>query len=275
MLGNKMGRCLIHLFARVTMATLTIATVAMTSNTTTTHATTKHKHKPANTLILISFDGFRHDYIKKHNMENLEDFGHSGIRAHALKPAFVTKTFPNHFTIVTGLYEESHGIISNYMYDPLYKEYFDQKGQDPKWWNKTTPIWITNELQHPGRKSGTVYWPGSQVSYRNHSPYFSLPRYDPNFRGRQRVDKMIDLLLEPDPVNFIACYFQEPDATSHLHGPESKEVAAALKEVDELFGYFVRKLKRVNLYDKVMHMYFVLLVTFWLGLLVFGKYYRC
>ena len=211
--------------------------------------TVASKHK--STLILISFDGFRHDYIERNDMKNFKEFGKSGVWADALKPAFVTKTFPNHFTIVTGLYEESHGIISNYMYDPVYKEYFDQKGTDPKWWNNTTPVWISNELQHPGRKSGTIFWPGSQVSYRNHSPYFSLKHYDANFRGRQRMDKMVELLLEPDPVNFIACYIQEPDASSHRYGPDSPEVAKVLHKVDELFGYFIRKLKRANLYDKV------------------------
>lgn len=217
------------------------------------------------TIILLSFDGFRYDYIKKFNLENFERITYHGVKADSLEPTFITKTFPNHFTIVTGLYEESHGIVANYMYDPVYKEYFDpvKSSKESKWWNNTVPIWIENEIQDrhdinkvknknkKTYKSASIYWPGSEAIYSNRKIHFIKSNYDPAYTFKKRYDKMIDLLLEPDPVNFITCYFEEPDYTAHQHGPDSKELKEKFISLDEEFGYFLNKLERANLYDTV------------------------
>lgn len=222
------------------------------------NASAAMKFKTKSTVVLISFDGFRYDYVERDNLVNLRKFADDGVKAASLKGTFVTKTFPNHYSMVTGLYEESHGIISNYMYDPVYKEYFTPltKAWDSKWWNNTTPIWISNELQYKRdsgitRKSATIYWPGSGASYRGHRPHFYKRRYDSSFTSKMRFDKIVELLLEPDPVNFIACYFEEPDKSSHQYGPNDKHVSGALHHIDKLFGRFIEKLKLANLYDKV------------------------
>ena len=210
------------------------------------------------TIVLLSFDGFRHDYIERENLKHFKEFAKSGVIAKSLEGTFVTKTFPNHFTIVTGLYEESHGIVANYMYDPIYQEYFDpaKSSSDSKWWNGATPIWITNELQFikngkRTRKSATIYWPGSATSYKNHWPYYTIKDYNSSFNSKKRVDTIINLLMQPEPVNFIACYFEEPDRTSHTYGPNHKNTSKVLQKLDRLLGYFIGKMKRANLYKKV------------------------
>ena len=113
------------------------------------------------TVILISFDGFRWDYMEKTETPNFDFIVKTGVEANYIKNAFVTKTFPNHFTIVTGLYEESHGIVANTMYDPVFKSWFHLDNTESRWWNGGEPIWVTN--QKAGGTSGTVFWPGSNV----------------------------------------------------------------------------------------------------------------
>ena len=215
--------------------------------------------KEQQTIVLISFDGFRHDYIEKYDLQNFKKLSQNGVKASELEPTFVTKTFPNHFTIVTGLYEEAHGIVSNRMYDPLYKEEFDVSNTDPKWWNATTPIWIENEIKSRHQvqiqdkyKSATIFWPGSEVQYNNKYPYFTFKKYNQHYSFQARFDKIVELLLDDYPVNFIAAYFEEPDQTSHKYGINSTQLKLKLSSIDNLFGHFLRKIQRANLYNKVI-----------------------
>ena len=208
-----------------------------------------------NTVILLSFDGFRWDYISKYNLSNFNYFANVGVRTEGLRPSFLTKTFPNHFTIVTGLYVESHGIIAGEMYDPVFNETFIPSNTDPKWWNKATPIWIANEFtsnsSRKNHKSAVVFWPGSNVEYNHHLPYFYMPMYNSSFPHHSRFGKIIELLGEHDPPNFIAGYFEEPDAVGHEYGPNSNEVSEELKRLDELLGIFLEKLREKDILDKV------------------------
>lgn len=209
-------------------------------------------------LVLISFDGFRHDYIDRENLQNFKRFAREGVKAKSLQPSFVTKTFPNHFTMVTGLYEESHGIISNHMYDPVYKESFSPKNSshDPKWWNAATPLWIQNEEQtiegtHETGKSATIFWPGSETTYNNKSASFYFHDYNSNYTTKERLKKIVHLLLNGTDLNFVACYIEQPDRASHRYGPDSKQTSEKLKELDQLFGYFLEMIAHAGLDDKV------------------------
>ena len=228
--------------------------------------------KEQQTIVLISFDGFRHDYIEKYDLQNFKKLSQNGVKASELEPTFVTKTFPNHFTIVTGLYEETHGIVSNRMYDPLYKEEFDVSNTDPKWWNATTPIWIENEIKSRHQvqiqdkyKSATIFWPGSEVRYNNKYPYFTFKKYNPHYSFQARFDKIVELLLDDYPVNFMAAYFEEPDQTSHKYGINSTQLKLKLSSIDKLFGHFLQKIQRANLYNKVIIVTFCMLHTLYLS----------
>ena len=134
-------------------------------------------HSESTTLLVVSFDGFRHDYLDKakqagKDTSNFDTLISNGVLAHHMKNAFITKTFPNHWTIATGMYEEHHGVIANEMHDPVFNETYhnsaDQR-RDSNWWNNGTtggggePIWFTNQKHH-GHRSGVMFWPGSQAT---------------------------------------------------------------------------------------------------------------
>ena len=102
------------------------------------------------TIILISLDGYGWEYFQNNSLQdvrvNLDNLAMSGARSEML-PIFPAVTFPNHYTMVTGLYAESHGIIENQMYDPILNEsfsIFDDSVNDPEWY-LGEPIWKTME----------------------------------------------------------------------------------------------------------------------------------
>ena len=200
-------------------------------------------------LILISFDGFRWDYLQKVNTKTLSWLAKHGVSASVVNN-FVTKTFPNHYSIVTGRYEENHGLINNVMWDPLYKELFTPSTVDPKWFNASEPIWITNQKQGDGHLSAVINWVGGSVPFHGHKADFGPP-YNKSISFKTRVDMVIEQLERDPPVNFVAVYFNEPDATGHVYGPNSKEVADAIMNLDHIAGYLVEELKKRNLFDQV------------------------
>lgn len=95
-------------------------------------------------LLVVSLDGFWYKYLDLYDTPNLRELASKGARAEYMKNVYVTKTFPNHFTIATGLYEESHGIVGNSMYDPLLNETFHLSNTQTRWWDngKVVPIWV-------------------------------------------------------------------------------------------------------------------------------------
>ncbi|XP_018422312.1 PREDICTED: bis(5'-adenosyl)-triphosphatase ENPP4 [Nanorana parkeri] len=205
-------------------------------------------------LILVSFDGFRADYLLNHSLPNLQEFFNDGVLVREVTNVFITKTFPNHYTLVTGLYAESHGIVANSMLDSSTSQIFNlsdfESKTNPVWWNEATPIWVTN--QRMGRKSGSAMWPGSDVKIQNMTLNDFLP-YNSNVTFAERVDNITAWFTRPDdPINFVTLYFEEPDASGHHFGPENKaNMSTVLNEVDEHIRYLVWKLKEAKLWDTV------------------------
>lgn len=205
-------------------------------------------------LLLVSFDGFRADYLLNYSFPNLQEFINNGVLVREVTNVFITKTFPNHYTLVTGLYAESHGIVANSMYDDTTKQIFNLSNSESKtnpfWWNEATPIWVTN--QRMGRKSGSAMWPGSDVKIQNVTVDDFLP-YNYNVTFAERVDNITAWFTRPnDPINFATLYFHEPDASGHKFGPEKKEnMTKVLEKIDENVGYLVSKLKEAKLWDTV------------------------
>ncbi|XP_053565575.1 bis(5'-adenosyl)-triphosphatase ENPP4 [Bombina bombina] len=209
----------------------------------TNHASSK--------LILVSFDGFRADYLTKYQLPNLNGLIKEGILVEHVKNIFITKTFPNHYTLVTGLYAENHGIVANSMYDPDLKQMFNLvNGSNPVWWNEATPIWVTNQQQ--GHKSGSAMWPGSEVQIKNITTSEYL-KYNRNVSFAERVDNITTWLTRSkDPINFATLYWEEPDASGHQYGPDDVEhMSKVLNYVDTNIGYLITKLKNLNLWDSV------------------------
>uniref|UniRef100_A0A6I8NMY4 bis(5'-adenosyl)-triphosphatase n=2 Tax=Ornithorhynchus anatinus TaxID=9258 RepID=A0A6I8NMY4_ORNAN len=203
-------------------------------------------------LLLVSFDGFRADYLHNYEFPHLQKFIEEGVLVEQIENVFITKTFPNHYSIVTGLYEESHGIVANAMYDAATKKYFSEHNdKESFWWNEATPIWVTNELQ-ANRTSAAAMWPGTDVKIHNTTPSYFM-NYSSSVTFDERLGNITHWLTSSDPpVTFATLYWEEPDASGHKYGPEGTEqMRAVLKEVDNHVGNLVQKLKALGLWESL------------------------
>ncbi len=209
--------------------------------------------KTGPTVILVSFDGFRWDYPEKTETPNLDLLEAEGVRAEGLIPVFPSKTFPNHYTLVTGLYAEHHGIVANNMLDPSTGARFSlgdrSQVEDGRWWGGE-PIWVT--LAKQGRKSGTLFWPGSEAEIQGYRPtYWS--RFDGSVSYDQRVARALSWLDLPDRDRpaFVSLYFSATDHAGHDHGPDSDEAMEAIRRLDATLGKLLEGLRIRGLFDSV------------------------
>ena len=217
------------------------------------HSNETANNEPKNYLILISLDGFRWDYMDKTDTPNLDRLVENGVKADALISAFPSKTFPNHYSIVTGLYPENHGIVANTMYDPEFDATFSlgnrEEVQNGRWWGGE-PIWVTAENQ--GLKTLCNFWPGSESEIKGIRPTYWVT-YDGNVPNEERVDKVFQYLDKPskERPSFYTIYFSDPDDYGHLGGPDSSSINIAIQECDARIGQLIAGLEQRNLFDKV------------------------
>jgi ectonucleotide pyrophosphatase/phosphodiesterase family member 5 len=199
----------------------------------------------ARKTIIISSDGFRWDYYGRTPTPGIDKIKSGGVHVKNLENAFTTDTFPNHFTLVTGLYEESHGIVDNEMYDPVFDETFDMSTTDPKWWQGGEPIWVT--AGRAGKKSVCVNWVGCAIPIEGEYPTYWAP-FDGTLPYNDRIDTVIDR-LHNDDAELGLLYFEEPDHSCHMFGPDSQEVLDAIQRVDKAVSYLLSKvdLREVNI----------------------------
>lgn len=203
-------------------------------------------------LLLISIDGLRWDYLHLHDAPTLSRLAAAGTHVERLIPAFPTKTFPNHYTLVTGLYPARHGIIANNMYDPHLDASFSLRNRDAVtdsvWWGGE-PLWVTAEKQ--GLTTATYFWPGSEAPIQGVRPTYWF-EYDGDVPGPERVQQVLDWLDRPPAERpaFITLYFSRVDSRGHAFGPEAPETAQALREVDGFIEQLVAGLAERGLYDK-------------------------
>ncbi|REJ80744.1 MAG: alkaline phosphatase family protein [Acidobacteria bacterium] len=198
-------------------------------------------------LVLISLDGFRWDQLDFPEATNLRALAESGVRADGLIPVFPTKTFPNHYSIVTGLYAQNHGIVSNNMRDPELGEFrlSDRDAvTDPRWWGGE-PVWVT--AARAGLTTAAMFWPGTEAEIRGVQPTHWSP-FDSDVPFSDRVQQVLDwLALDPDRrPRFITLYFEQPDGTNHRHGPESAQAHATIADVDARIGELLRGLDELG-----------------------------
>jgi predicted AlkP superfamily pyrophosphatase or phosphodiesterase len=203
-------------------------------------------------VLLISIDGFRADYFDRFATPSLHEIAGHGVRAKHMKPIFPTKTFPNHYTLVTGLYAEHHGIVGNEIRDPKISDRFTTfktaVNERSEWWGGE-PLWVTAAKQ--GQRSGTMFWVGSTVEikgvrptyYRHFSP---LPIND---RVTQILE-WIDLPVERRPT-FLTLYFDQVDHAGHEYGPDSSQVKEAVDQIDSTLGTLMKGLKARGISEKI------------------------
>ncbi|MFT4914060.1 MAG: putative AlkP superfamily pyrophosphatase or phosphodiesterase [Brevundimonas sp.] len=209
---------------------------------------------PRPLVLLISIDGFRSDYLDRGLTPVLSRLAHEGTTG-PMEPSFPSKTFPNHFTLVTGLRPDHHGIVNNTMEDPAIPGVtfrLSDKGAvtDRRWWDDGEPVWVTAE--NAGLHTATLFWPGSEADIHGVRPERSLP-FDQSMTGDARVDHFLAWLDAPEGrPDFGTLYFDIVDTAGHRHGPDSAEVNAAAASVDASIGRLLAGLRARGLADRVV-----------------------
>lgn len=201
-------------------------------------------------VILVGIDGFRWDYLDLHDAPTLRALAAEGVRARRLQPEFPTKTFPNHYTLVTGLRPETHGIVANWFYDPALGEMFSMAKFETHWWEHGEPFWITAEKQ--GVRSACFFWPGSETELQGRRPTFHRP-FEKKLTCAQRIDGLLEWfdLPEAERPRFFTVYFDLVDTVGHESGPTAPETAVAVREADAAVARLLAGLEARGLRDRV------------------------
>lgn len=211
------------------------------------HNSIENQSKPY--VIMISTDGFRYDYAKKYNAENLLKLSENGVKAEAMIPSYPSITFPNHWSLITGLYPSHHGLIDNFFYDYKRKETYamsNKKNAEDGSWYGGTPLWGLAEKQ--GMVSASLMWVGSASDAGGTRPSYYYP-YHEKFTPSEKVEKVVNWLKLPEDrrPHFISLYFPEVDGSGHHFGPDTKETEVAVHLIDQAIGDLVKKVNDLGL----------------------------
>ena len=209
--------------------------------------------------ILVSIDGFRPDYLDRGVTPNLARLVAGGVSA-AMRPSFPSITFPNHWTLVTGLVPDRHGVVGNLMDDPARPDdHFTMSSDDPFWWNAAEPIWVSAEKA--GIRSATMFWPGANVAWggvreagAKHGAVTGGVRpqdwaqFNQAITGSQRVATVVDWMRRPAAIRprLVTLYFDTVDTAGHEFGPDSPQVTEAARGVDAAIGQLVDSLRSLG-----------------------------
>jgi predicted AlkP superfamily pyrophosphatase or phosphodiesterase len=193
-------------------------------------------------LILISIDGFRADYLDRGVSPTLSALAAGGVRAQSMTPSFPSVTFPNHTTLVTGLYPDHNGIVNNAFTDRAMPGPFSMASKEEGWWGQSTPIWVSAE--RAGLHTGVMFWPGVTVAHLGVRPGL-FRDFDHKVAPTERVDTVLgwlDLPVDQRP-RLALLYFEAVDSAGHSFGPDSPQVNRAVASIDEAIARLVAGLK--------------------------------
>lgn len=205
-------------------------------------------------LVVISLDGCRWDYPQWYDSPTFDLMAEQGV-ASGLIPSFPSKTFPNHYTLATGLYPDHHGIIANTFLDTSTGEVFSLSDKvlkvDPKFYGGE-PVWLTAKRQ--GLRTAVFYWPGSDVKILGQYPdTYYIYDATPRLTLPERIEGILEKLALPDKErpDLIMAYMEQPDANGHSFGPQSKKTRQAFMQVDSLIGHLYDGICQLRMSDKV------------------------
>lgn len=210
-------------------------------------------------LMVFMLDGFRWDYFDREGQSGLKFFLRKSVRAEYLINSFPTISFPNYYTIMTGLYSEDHGFVDNNMYDPVHDTEFLMGGNPEHyaeyWWNDGEPIWITARKQ--GKKSYMYFWPGCEVTIQSHKP-----NYCREYKGPPSMSEFRDAIWDglnaflDDSADLVAIYFELTDKVGHMFGSNSNEMKSVLSKLGDALETMLIQMKIMHLMDDVNVMLF-------------------
>lgn len=201
-------------------------------------------------VVLVSLDGFRYDYTQRYGAEHLKTLAKEGASVpDGMIPVYPSLTFPNHYSIVTGLYPEHHGIVAMNFYDPLRKQRYafnDPSTNSDGSWYGGVPLWSLAEKQ--GMRTACFFWPGSEAEIAGERPTYYL-HFDDHFPDEARIEQVIAWLRLPPAQrpHFITLYYSNVDHAGHDFGPDSLQTADAVRHVDNLVGMLEAKLNELKL----------------------------
>ncbi|WP_076918818.1 alkaline phosphatase family protein [Pseudoalteromonas sp. SK18] len=198
------------------------------------------------TVVMISIDGLRWDYIEKHGAPNLKAMGEQGVRAQKMQPVYPSKTFPNHISVITGLLPVNHGIVDNKFCDKARNNecYSMGKGQKDSTWVRGTPLW--NLVKMHGLKSAVYFWPESDARFNGMTPDYYF-HYSKQGDYQDRIDQIVQWLSLPQAQRprFVASYFSLVDSMGHEFGPDAVQTRDAVHKLDALMGQLRTRLSKL------------------------------
>lgn len=208
---------------------------------------------PDTYVVMVSFDGFRWDYTDLYETPQFHDLARKGVKAQWMVPSFPTKTFPNHYTLATGLYPDHHGIIENSFYaaelDGIYRIGDPDMVTDPDAYFGE-PIWVTAEEQ--GVKTASYFWVGSEAPIRGTYPSY-WEEYNESVPYRERIDQVIQWLKLPEKKRpgLVMLYFDQPDGIGHDLGPLHEATGEMITSLDSLLGYLRSEIASLSISDRI------------------------
>lgn len=208
---------------------------------------------PRTPLLLVSVDGLRPTDVTPDLMPRLSQFARGGVRAiDGMRPSYPSLTFPNHYTLVTGLRPDHHGIVHNTMRDPQLGEFRLTRQEavgDGRWWGGT-PVWVS--VERAGLPTATMFWPGSEAAVDGVRPTRWTP-FDKAIPANERATRVAGWLLEPATSRpaFATLYFDAVDAGAHSHGPDSIQAREAIRATDAAFGRLLDALAARGMRDAI------------------------
>lgn len=200
-------------------------------------------------VVLVGIDGFRYDYAQKYGAKHIQKLGQKGVKSERLLPSFPTKTFPNHYTIVTGLLPGNHGLVGNSFYSRAKQAWYhvwDREAVREASWYAGVPLWVLAEEQ--GMLSASFFWVGAESPIHGVKPTYNYA-YDGSMPNEHRLRQVLDWLRLPDAKrpHMIAAYFSLVDDAGHKYGPDHPRTGEAVLKVDSLIGNFMDSLDQLDL----------------------------
>jgi len=208
---------------------------------------------PKRYVVMLSLDGFRWDYQDMYNTPTFDSITKFGVRAESMKPIFPSKTFPNHYSLATGLYADNHGIVLNNFYaEDLNKDYNkkDKSTVREGAFYGGEPMW--NTAVKNGLKSATLFWVGSEADIQGIHPTY-WKKYNQKMPFEDRIDTVINWLKLPyaKRPHLVMWYYHEPDHTGHGFGPKSAETKQVVEQIDSWLSDFFREAQKLPIYDSI------------------------